>query len=75
MPDKSTSKTEMINECRLCYENDLIEQEKFRDFEQNYSANEALSWYTRDSFLFRMLNKALRTENIDIIYKFRFFSY
>jgi tetratricopeptide (TPR) repeat protein len=73
MPDKSTSKTEMINECRLCYENDLIEQEKIRDFEENYSFNEAISWYTRDSFLFRTLNKALRTENIDIIYKFRFF--
>ena len=73
MPDKSTSRSEMINECRLCYGNDLIEQDKIRDFEENYSANEAISWYTRDSFLFRTLNKALRTENIDIIYKFRFF--
>lgn len=73
MSDKSTSKIEMINECRLCYENDLIEQEKIKDFEENYSDNEAISWFTRDSFLFRTLNKALRTENIDIIFKFRFF--
>ena len=73
MSDKSTSKNEMINECRSCYQDDLIEQEKIRDFEQNYSPNEAISWYTRDSFLFRTLNKALRTENIDIIFKFRFF--
>lgn len=73
MPDKSTSKSEMIDECRLYYENDLIEQEKIRDFQENYVAEEAISWYTRDSFLFRTLNKALRTENIDIIYKFRFF--
>ncbi|CAF3727623.1 unnamed protein product [Rotaria sp. Silwood1] len=65
MPDKSTSKIEMINECRLCYE--------IKDFEQNYSVDEAISWYTRDSFLFRTLNKALRTENIDIVFKFRFF--
>jgi tetratricopeptide (TPR) repeat protein len=73
MSDKSTSKIEMINECRLCYENDLIEQEKIKDFDVNYSTDEAISWYTRDSFLYRTLNKALRTENIDIIFKFRFF--
>jgi hypothetical protein len=65
----------MINECRLCYENDLIEQDKIKDLEENYSVNEAISWYTIDSFLFRILNKAFRTENIDIIFKFRFFSY
>ncbi|CAF1656136.1 unnamed protein product, partial [Didymodactylos carnosus] len=28
---------------------------------------------TRDSFLYRLLNKALRTDNIDIIFKYRFF--
>jgi hypothetical protein len=29
-------------------------------------------WYTRDSFLYRVVNMALRSKNIVIIWKFRF---
>ncbi|CAF1568544.1 unnamed protein product [Didymodactylos carnosus] len=43
------------------------------DFDKNYDSKEAILWYTRDSFLCKLLNKAFRTENIDIIFKFRFF--
>ncbi|CAF4574882.1 unnamed protein product, partial [Didymodactylos carnosus] len=49
------------------------ELEKINDFRLNYSSDAAVSWYTRDSFVYRLLNKALRTTDIDIIFKFRFF--
>ncbi|CAF1402832.1 unnamed protein product [Rotaria sordida] len=67
------SKNEMIAECRAAYHNNEAEQKKINDFERNYCAKEIFSWYTKDSFAFRLLNKALRTQNIEVIFKFRFF--
>jgi tetratricopeptide (TPR) repeat protein len=67
------SKTEMIAECRANYHNDEVEQKKIKDFEENYKPTKAFWWYTYDSFVYRLLNKALRTQNIEIIFKFRFF--
>jgi tetratricopeptide (TPR) repeat protein len=67
------SKTEMIVECRANYHNDEIEKKKIHDFELNYAPAKAFWWYTSDSFVYRLLNKALRTQNIEIIFKFRFF--
>ncbi|CAF0876265.1 unnamed protein product [Rotaria sordida] len=43
------------------------------DFEQNYDDEFAVWWYTRDTFIYRQLNKALRIENIDWLFHFRFF--
>ncbi|CAF1258766.1 unnamed protein product [Rotaria magnacalcarata] len=40
---------------------------------QDYSPNHALWWYTRDSFAYRLLNKVLRVQNIDLLFLFRFF--
>ncbi len=33
----------------------------------------AIEWYAVDSFVHKLANKALRSENIDLIYAFRFF--
>ena len=35
--------------------------------------NIALWWYTRESFIYRILNKALRIQNIDLLFLFRFY--
>jgi len=43
------------------------------EFERQYSCEESLRWYTKDSFVYRMLNKALRVQNIDLLFLFRFF--
>jgi tetratricopeptide (TPR) repeat protein len=68
-----TSKNEMITECRLLYHTDPIEQGKINRFEREYAASKAIWWYTCDCFVYRLLNKALRTQNTDIIFRFRFF--
>ena len=67
------SKDEMIAECRASYHNDEIERKKINEFVSNYAPKNAFWWYTYDSFIYRLLNKALRTQNIEIIFKFRFF--
>ncbi|CAF3119508.1 unnamed protein product [Rotaria sp. Silwood2] len=43
------------------------------EFEENYSSDRAIWWYTRESFLYRQLSKALRVQNIDLLFIFRFF--
>jgi tetratricopeptide (TPR) repeat protein len=69
----STSKNEMITECRLLYHIDPVEQGKINKFEREYTSEKAIWWYTYDCFVYRLLNQALRTQNIDIIFRFRFF--
>ncbi|CAF1038926.1 unnamed protein product [Adineta steineri] len=73
MAKHCNSKTEMIKECRATYHQDETEQRKINDFEKTYESAKACWWYTYDSCIYRLLNKALRTQNTEIIFKFRFF--
>ena len=67
------SKDEMLAECRACYPTDDVEKKKINDFASKYTPTEACWWYTWDSCVYRLLNQALRTQSIEIIFKFRFF--
>jgi tetratricopeptide (TPR) repeat protein len=69
----SSSKDEMITECRVLYQTDPIEKSRINKFQQEYTSSKAIWWYTCDCFVYRLLNKALRTQDIDIIFRFRFF--
>ncbi|CAF1464489.1 unnamed protein product [Adineta steineri] len=42
-------------------------------FQREYHNHTAIYWYTSPSFIYQMLNQALRTQNIDTIYKMGFF--
>jgi len=72
---KSTQadKIELIDCCKNEYDGNYIELDKLREFEQDYSPNKVLWWYTRQSFFYKILNAALRTQNIYIIFLFREF--
>ncbi|CAF4782973.1 unnamed protein product, partial [Rotaria sp. Silwood2] len=64
---------EFISYCRNVYK-DLKEDQKLIDtFEDFYGSKQALRWYSKDSFLYRLLNKALRSQDIDLLYLFGFF--
>ena len=67
------AKDDMIKAARKHYENYPIEQKKIDQFEETYIPEKAFWWYSYDSFVYRMLNDALRKQNIDMIFKFRFF--
>lgn len=73
LPQSDSAKQDMISQARDQYQNNPIEQAKINDFERSYSQDTALGWYTRDCFVYRLVNKALRTENIDNIFLYRFF--
>jgi tetratricopeptide (TPR) repeat protein len=73
MKSNSTDRSELISICKQQYEGNDVELKILKDFERNYSPSQALYWYTRQSFLYRLLNKALRIQNVDLIFLFRFF--
>jgi tetratricopeptide (TPR) repeat protein len=41
--------------------------------EPRFQPSNAIQWYTNNSFPFKFINQALRTENIDALYKLRYF--
>ena len=63
--EEDTVKTPMNNNKNA--EKDIL------NFKMNYKPTEALKFYTNDSFLYRLFNQAFRTENIDLLFIFRFF--
>ncbi|CAF1048341.1 unnamed protein product [Didymodactylos carnosus] len=70
---KSESKKELIQKCRYHYKNNFTELKKIDEFTQQYLPSKVIYWYTRDCFMYRLLNKAFRTQDITMILKFRFF--
>jgi tetratricopeptide (TPR) repeat protein len=73
MPQNEQSKDELLQKCEEYYRFNDKELKKIDKFRKNYSHGKAIQWYTEECFLYRLLNKALRTENIELIYSFRFF--
>jgi hypothetical protein len=42
------------------------------EFKENYSLDKSIWWYKRETFLYRLLNESLRTQNIDLLFGLRF---
>ncbi|CAF1384583.1 unnamed protein product [Rotaria sordida] len=73
LPRNQQSKQQMIQICKAYYRGNTKEMKSIQEFEQNYRSEDAICWYSKESFLYKLINKALRTEDIDLLYKFRFF--
>lgn len=73
MPHSIDAQQQMLDECRSYYHNNPWELAKIDDFAKNYTAEDAIKWYTKSSFLYKIINKALRTEDIVALYTFRYF--
>lgn len=63
---------DLLKEARRLYANNHCSLKTIDQFEREYQEKDAIQWYTRDSFLYRLVNKALRTRDICLIFKFRF---
>ena len=73
MRPRSKESRKLVLLSKQLYERDQCELSNIQEFEKKYSTEVALHWYTRDSFLTRLLNKTLRTQNIDDLLLFHFF--
>ncbi|CAF0762527.1 unnamed protein product [Didymodactylos carnosus] len=58
--------------CKESYADNPHEQAMIREFERDYRPQKSIWWYTRDSCLYRILNKALRLQDIDLLFSMRF---
>ena len=67
------AKEQMIDTCRYYYRNNLEQLQLIDEFEQDYESDEAIRWYLTKSFLRKMINKALKMKDIDLLYKLRYF--
>ncbi|CAF1278691.1 unnamed protein product [Rotaria magnacalcarata] len=73
MKSSTQERNDLIHLCKEEYKGNPHELSIINDFEKTYTSSQVIWWYTRQTFLYRLLNKALRVQNIDLIYLFRFF--
>ncbi|CAF1509583.1 unnamed protein product [Rotaria magnacalcarata] len=58
-------KSELVEFCREQYADNENELKIINEFNQNYSKPSPIWWYTRECFAYSMLNKALRTQDVE----------
>jgi len=73
MHHKSSDRKELIDICKQNYKGNKQEMIIIDEFEKNYKADNAIWWYTREACFYRMMNKALRVQDYDILFALRFF--
>ncbi|CAF3948510.1 unnamed protein product [Adineta steineri] len=70
---ESGSKDVLIDFCRTHYIDTDEQLRMIDDFAKNYRPNKALRWLINQCFISRILNRVLRTRELDIVYKLGFF--
>lgn len=73
MHHKSSDRKELVDLCRTSYAKNTEQLTIINEFEKTYTPEKAIWWYTRDSCFYKMLNKALRAQDYDKLFTFRFF--
>lgn len=67
-------KKEMIDFCREKYANNVFQLKLISQFEKTFPLDSAIQWYSwKETFLYKMLTRAFRNLDVDILYKLRFF--
>ncbi|CAF1140860.1 unnamed protein product [Adineta ricciae] len=74
-PDERTNlKMEMLEFCRQEYAENVVQLKFIDEFEKNFQPHDAVQWYLRsDVFLHKMLTRAWRVLDPDILFKLRYF--
>ncbi|CAF2852472.1 unnamed protein product [Rotaria sp. Silwood2] len=73
MPKTEQAKDIMLNKCKDYHRGNKKQMKQIEHFRNTYTSNQAIYWYTRDSFIYRLVNRAFRTENITLWYLFRYY--
>ena len=66
-------KRNLIEFCRLHYADNPDEMRNIDEFESEFIPQRAIWWFTRNCFISKMLTRALHTEEVDLLFKMRFF--
>jgi tetratricopeptide (TPR) repeat protein len=73
LPRNQQAKQQMIDMCRQYYHGHTKQLGLIDQFEREYRPEDAIRWYSKQSFVYKLVNKALRSEDIDQLHTFRFF--
>ncbi|CAF0854652.1 unnamed protein product [Adineta steineri] len=73
MQHKNDDRRELIELFTDIYAGNDHQLQIIQEFERAYTNQRALWWYTRDSCIYKMLNKALRSQDLDTLIAFRTF--
>jgi len=71
--ETETAKQDLLEYSRLYYENDPIRLKQIDDFERTFTPSDAIRWYTNNYFPFQLITKALRCEDVEVLYHLRYF--
>ncbi|CAF3347670.1 unnamed protein product [Rotaria sp. Silwood2] len=63
----------MLDSCRQYYRGNRQVLKQIDEFEENYHKDDCFQWYTRETFLYKIINKILRTEDIEQLFIFRYY--
>ena len=64
---------ELLEVCRQYSSNSSKDLAQIDKFEGTYDPKDAITWYTKDTFLYRLMNAWLRSEEINLTFKLRYF--
>ena len=73
IPQDNSSRQQMIELCQQYYQTNPFQLKKIDEFHRSYQSHQAIRWYTEECFLYRLINKALRSENIQLLFLLRFY--
>ncbi|CAF3988922.1 unnamed protein product [Rotaria magnacalcarata] len=59
---------EMLDKCREYYQENQVELTKLEEFRRTYKKEDAIRWYTTPTFVSKLINKALKTEDFRALY-------
>ena len=72
--EKRDLKKEMIDFCREEYVDNVIQLKMIDEFENTFQPNDAIRWYLRhEAFPYKMMTRAFRVFDPDILFKLRYF--
>jgi hypothetical protein len=75
VPPARTCKEKFVEECCVLYEDNPSILKAIKEFSNTYVPEDAIRWYTRDGFLFKVLNRILREKNQRAIQLLHFLIY
>ncbi|CAF3840209.1 unnamed protein product [Rotaria sp. Silwood1] len=71
--DESDLRKDMLAFCRIHYAHNQDEVHEIDEFEKSFIDTYSIQWYTRHCFLAKILSRAFRTQEIDLLFKMRYF--
>ena len=70
LPRTDEARLRMIQACVNHYADNVVQSRMIEEFRKTYKPDHSVEWYTRDSFVYRIINRALRRQNIETIFTF-----